>query len=410
MTMKQLKFVWTALACWPLLLSAQTVVVADAVTREPVAHASLYSRDSGRFRSVITNEQGRATVDFTFRRLTVSHLNYERRTVNRLSDTILLTPKYQTTAEVVVTNKEPEWIRRKLRQVVRQKEQLYQSAGDTLRFDYQTQSIGRDNLYHYQLTGLLRTRHKGQSQYTFLPQEGSIEAVDSTRLTDTNNLRRMLYEDFVDELDGGFIRSHRWGENPEYQGNSADEIELIFRSKSHDDDRGRLVIDTARCIILQASRITGTKTNKAERMPALLYAMARVMSGYHVEKWTRDYRVSYGVRPDGTLYQQEVRYKCYFTGSETSTDEREEEYRDQTGGGFPNMEATLKTKREAPPSAPEGATIQLYLEASSGAVEGITSFQSLPPSWYIRLSSDSERQREIELSNLPATFKLFDEQ
>ena len=85
-----------------------TTVVADAVTHEPVTHASLYTKEGGRFRSVITNGQGVAKVGFLFQRLTVSHLNYERLIVRHLSDTLFLKPRYQSTGEVVVTNKEPE--------------------------------------------------------------------------------------------------------------------------------------------------------------------------------------------------------------------------------------------------------------------------------------------------------------
>ena len=370
-----------------------TAVVADATSHEPVAHASLYCKEGGRFLSAISDMHGRATVSFTFHRLTVSHLNYETATLRQLPDTIFLKPKFRSTGEVVVTNKEPEWIRRKLRQVVKTKQKNYFTHDATEHFVYHTQSLGTNHIYRYHLEGRLRSIASDRKHYIMLPDSSHIVASDSTRLTDTANLQRMLYEDFMMELDNGFISSHKWGENPDYNGHSPDEVELHYRSKHHTDDRGRVVNDTARCIILQATRYTGTATNRRERMSALLYAMARAISGYRVDTWIRDYRVSYALRPDGTLYPAEVRYKLYYAGEDGTRDKDQQAFSDQTGGGFPNMEATLTlTPLALQPSSPDP---QHY---------------TLPPSWYLRLSSEAEKQHDIMLSNLPATFSIFEQE
>lgn len=393
-----------ALYLLPLLCSLpvsaqQRVVVADADSHEPIAHASLYTKTEGRFHSAITDDEGCATVAFTFRRLTVSHLNYEQRVVTRLTDTLFLKPRFRATPEVVVTNEEPAWIRQKLKQVVKTKTARYFTATDTAFFDYHTQSMGTNKIYRYHLTGLLRMRNATNSRYAFLPDSSNIIASDSTHLTDVQNLRRMLYEDFVGELDNGFIRSHRWRENPDFVGTSENEIELTFRSKHRDDDRGRVVIDTARCVILQAVRTTGTKTNVDERIPAMLYGISRMLTGYKVLKWNRDYRVVYAERPDGTFYPREVRYKSFDIIRENSSDPQEQEYYQQTGGGFPNMEAVLTIGSQPSSFSPQPSAPSL----------GEGSWEELPPSWYIRLSSDNERQRELQLSALPATFVLFEE-
>ena len=78
----------TLLAATGHAQNAVTTVVADAETHLPVSHASLYTKEGGRFRSVITNGKGIANVPFIFQRLTVSHLNYERLIVRHLSDTL----------------------------------------------------------------------------------------------------------------------------------------------------------------------------------------------------------------------------------------------------------------------------------------------------------------------------------
>ena len=384
-----------ALATCLLKTGAQTVVVADAETRQPVAHASLYTKDDGRFLSCISDLEGRATVNFSFRRLTVSHLNYERTVVRHLQDTLWLKPKYRSTAEVVVTNKEPEWIRRKLKATARQKGLHYFTCDDSMTFSYDTQSMGRNHIYRYHLTGLMRTKSTLHKHYALRADSSLIVASDSTRLTDTANLQRMLYEDFMLEFDNGFISSHKWGENPDFAGRSRDEVELLFRSKHRTDDRGRIVIDTTRCVILEASRQTGTRTNRHERMSAVLYAMARAMSGYRVNTWTRDYHVRYTERPDGTLYPAEVRYKTYIDTSDNEVTKEQQEFSEQTGGGFPNMEATLHL-------CPADT-------AAKAPAELTTEWLDLYPGWYLRLSSETERQRDIQMSNLPASFTIFNE-
>ncbi|MBP5508203.1 MAG: hypothetical protein J6Y23_10265 [Prevotella sp.] len=367
------------------------LVVADKDTHDPIAQASIYTKENGKFYSAISNDQGEAVINFDFKRLTFSHLNYERKVVTILSDTIFLSPRYRETAEVIVLNIEPKWIREKLRQVVKTKQKVYFSQPRVLSYDYQTQSIDPHSYYSYQSKGLMQMKSLEHDRYSLSQTEGHIISVDSTRLTDVANLRRMLYEDFVDELDGGFINSHRFSENGEFNSANKNELELVFRSKKHNDDRGRIVIDTARCVIRSAYRITGTETNKRERMSPLLLSMARAISGYRVDKWNRTYHVSYAELSDGTMYPVDVSYKCYMEIYDKSEDPDEKNYDQQSGGGFPNMEATLHLS--AAPSLPDSIA-----------------WTQLPGSWYLRLSSDKERQQEIKLSHLPAIFDIFREE
>ena len=385
-------------------ICAQNVVVADADTHQPIAHASLYTKEDGKFHSCVSNEQGVAHITFQWQRLTVSHLNYEQRTLHTShlspshtshlspltssNDTIFLQPRYRDVGQVVVTNREPEWIRRCLKRVVKQKEALYYGHEGYERFEYHTQSLGTNSIYRMTLTGLLRHKSPTCKHYAMQPDTARIVAADSTRLTDTSNLRRMLYEDFIADLDNGYIRHHRFYANYEYRGQSPDEIELRFRSPKNADDHGTLVIDTLRCTIVKAYRHTGTKTNRQERIDALMYRMAQVF-GYRIDTFIRDYRVSYAYRADGTLYPAEVSYKLVYGGRDGDYDKTKEEFSEQTGGGFPNMEATLVLNEE----------LRMKNEE----------FLDLPPSWYIKYNTDADRQKEIELSSLPAVFSIYEE-
>ena len=377
-----------------------TTVVADADTHEPIAHASLYTKEGGRFRSVISNERGVARVSFQFQRLTVSHLNYERLVVRRLSDTLFLKPRYRSTGEVVVTNKEPEWIRRCLKETVKRKTRNYFTHDGYEQVDYHTQSMGRDNIYRFHLTGLLRTKCPGRKRYELQVDSvnAHIVASDSTRLTDTQNLRRMLYEDFMEDLTRDFISDHRFYHYADYEGASRDQVKLSFKAKRNTDDRGWIILDTVRCVVLSAYRATGTKTNRQERISSAMYMMARIF-GYRIDTFTRDYRVTYAQRSDGTLYPAEVRYKMYYAGRDGDSTKAEAEFSEQTGGGFPNMEATMTLT----PLNPQPSSLNTKHSTLNNT------WHQLPPSWYVAFNTDSDRQLEVKLSNLPATFSIYEE-
>ena len=270
----------------------QKVVVADAVSHMPIAHASLYTKEAGAFHAAITAEDGHAVITFTFHHLTVSHLNYEKRRISLLTDTIWLKPKSFVTPEVVVTSKEPEWIRPLLRQFVKNKDKLYFNRADTVGYDYESQSIDTGSVYRYHSKGLLRLTASPGNRYRFAQREGIIYSPDSLRLTDTNNLRRILYEDFVADFDAAFVRNHRFFVNGDYTG-KANEVQLVYRNPKRSDDHGSFVIDTARCVILRANSYRGLQSNLAAKVGKARYKLFHALTGYTIDGWTVDYHVVY---------------------------------------------------------------------------------------------------------------------
>lgn len=393
-------------------------VVIDGETLLPVSHVSIYARENGCFHSVITDAHGRATVNFPFHRITVSHLNYEPLRLRRLADTIRLTPKYHLAAEVVVSS-EPPWIRPLLRRFVKQKKLRYGCKPLTLAYRYDTRSIEGRSYYRYNSNGLLRMYREEQPPYAICQREGIITSVDSTRLTDLTNLRRMLYEDFVGEMDNGFIRTHRFAESDRENDLSDDEVELIFRSKRGGDDRGRFVIDTARLIVREARRTMGLKANRQARVSATMLALSRMMSGYNITAWDVDYAVSYAPT-DSCWHPRDVRYKFFFRATENVREKEEARFDSLTGGGFSNMESTLTLftqEYSKPPLVSQGREDSLTQSAhthtlSPEDVEGdsLPVFKPLPRTWYIKINTDEERAYEIELSGMPARFVLLKEE
>lgn len=366
---------------------AQKTVVADAVTRLPVEHASLYAKEGRAFHSVVADDEGRAVVNFPFRKLTVSHLNYEKQVLTRVPDTVWMKPLVRMVNEVTVYSGEPAWIRKTLKRFVKEKATRYHTHPEVLHYDYNSQSISGRQYYQYQSEGWMRMPSPEKKGYDFHQLSGHITAVDSTTLTDVANLRRMLYEDFVDEMDKKFISGHRFYIDYDYEG-AKNEVSLIFRDKKYGDDRGHFIIDTARCVIVSVQRHIGIKTNKQLRVSDFMLSMARIVTGYKIHEWMVDYRVTYE-ETSGSWHPADIAYKFYFKAEDPNdTDEQSQEFSRQTGGGFSNMESTVR------------------LRHADIAPDDSIRWMSLPRSWILKYNTDEQRAYEVELSNLPATFTL----
>lgn len=372
-----------------MVLRAQSTVVMDQLTHQPVAHANIFTGKGKAFRSAVTDEQGRVEVTFPFSRLTVSHLNYERLTLTHLPDTVWLKAKYNSTPDVVVRSQEPAWIRPFLKRFVSEKDRRYAAHDSLFTYHYSSQSMEGRRFYNYESEGLLRLRSAAHNGFSLLQRHGLITSADSTDLTDLQNLRRILHEDFVEEMDRAFIREHRFYVNGDYEGRPG-EVELLFRAKKATDDRGRFVVDTVRCVVLSASRTVGRKSNIRLRTSPFMVGVAKVLSGFHIDDWHVDYRVRYAER-GGLLYPAEAAYKMYYRAHESMTDKRQEEFQEQTGGGFSNMESTLVL---TPSHDQMDATT-----AQDGEAAG---WFSLPRTWYIKYNTDAERAYEVRLAHLPA--------
>ena len=366
-------------------MGQRAVVVVDADTGEPVAHASLWTKNARQFRSATTDDEGHASIGFLFDRLTVTHLNYHRLTLGTLTDTIRLRPRYSSVPQVTVTNREPAWIRPMLKRVVKRKQTLAKqmAAQPTRGYRYVTQSIGGRSFYRFASNGLLRLRGDDRRQHQIIQAKGEITSADTTRLTDFATLRRMLYEDFYDNFSNGFIADHRFRETDRQTGR-ANTVELYFRSKKRNDDRGRIVVDTAQCLILSVQRNVGTESNRHRLASPMLLAFARMLTGYRILKWDIDYAAEY----DG-MVPKSVRYKLFMKTHETAADEQQQQFDDSTGGGFANMEGTLTLGDAVSQKQPDSLWV------------------ALPPSWYIAEHTDTERQQEMALSRLPARFTLL---
>lgn len=321
---------------------AQEGIVWDRVNHIPVPHASLLTNWQGQVLATSTDSAGRFRVAFPFHSLSVSHLNYAKLKVTALADTLFLTPKAQVLTEVVVSNEEPKWIREKLGAFLENRKSRYQTADRQMEYDYAKSNVGDSSSYAFQSVGLMYVpslHHLDcDSMYQVCPDRNVVQYKDSTAGVDFYDLQLMLYENVMAEMDHKFIRHHVFRQNEAYQNGDKNILQLAFWSEKYKDDRGFLTIDTARCVILDASRSTGMACNLDEKMNALVLSLFHAAVGLQYDEWTIDNTIHYEAR-GGVYYPSRITYQYYEKRSSydkfaTSKTKKRMEY-------FASKEATL---------------------------------------------------------------------
>lgn len=304
---------------FPLLLLAlpgkaqRRHVVWDKANNIPVAHASLHTTRGGRVLATSTDSSGTARVDFPFSRITVSHISYEPQTLAALPDTVFLQPTTELLPEVTIRQEEPRWIREKLRRFVKNRNRLYLTHDTLLAYRYHTRNLSDSVGYAFDSEGQLYTpslAHMDKdSMYLIHPERNVVHYRDTTARADFSCMKLMLYEHLVAEFDNKFIRRHHFGVNTDYRG-APNVVQLVFWADKHRDDRGTLTLDTARCVVLEASRSTGLQTNLDEKIGSFLLGVFKHAVGLRYDDWTIDHTISFR-DIGGTLYPEAITYKYY---------------------------------------------------------------------------------------------------
>lgn len=302
------------IACIVFSISAQAQkgILWDKVNNIPVAHASIYTSANGKTSAALSDKEGHFNITFPFKELTVSHISYAKRKITSLSDTIFLEPTEVLIQEVTVSNVEPEWIKAKLNRFVKERKTYYQTADIYLPYQYDKSNIRDTCGYAFSSRGTLYVpsiRHLDKdSMYQVAPTENTIYYNDTTANVDFHDMALMLYENVVAEMDRKFIRQHRFCENKEYESADGNTVQLVFWSDKYKDDRGMIVIDTARCVILEASRSTGMECNLHEKMNPFVRSVFRSVAGLKYDDWTIDNHITFR-ETNGMLIPSRITYK-----------------------------------------------------------------------------------------------------
>ena len=370
---------------WILCISFLSVCVISAQERGvlwdkannlPVTYANIFVTQNNEVKGTTSDSEGLFSINFSFDKLNITHINYQKKIISEVSDTIFLTPKENMLGEVVVDNKEPEWIRPFFYRFIDEKANLYKPMPDTLTYIYSTYNLSDNNGYWFENNGQMAipSSKEKEGRYFILPEEGIIHYKNKTAGCDFTNMKRMIYHDFVDEIDKKYIMRHLFMINHAYKNGNKKVVQIFFKSKKYDtDDKGYITIDTAKCVVLSVKRKTGFKYNLKNKTNSFMRNTFRSVRGFKYTNWLVNFDVHYQ-QLNGSFYPAVYHYKVYIA----STSSKGKDKRTL----FESSESEIKLQQ--PQQQPKGTYIEL------------------PRPWYMKIIvTKKERLKEEKLQKIP---------
>ena len=372
---KNILVIFLLCASFIIAHAQNTTLLWDATNNIPVSHASVFTTDKGKVKSTFSDEHGIVSVDFPFNKLEISHVNYECLEVSSLSDTIFLVPSVCLLGEVTVKPYEPEWIRTKLEDFVKNKKHQY-ALTDTIKYRYTSQNLGSNSLYSFVSEGFATHNEN----FFILPTNDTIIYKDKTAGCDFANLKSILYHDFVTDLDNRFIKDHQFFIDEEYQDANQNIVRIGFKSTNYNKDSGAFLLDTLNNVIVKAWRSTGLEYNVKDKTNALVRSTFSIFAGHKFKAWDIDYEVQYD-RNGNSWYVSNCRYNNLMWDEFKSN---------KFNGQFTHISSVYE------------ATSSNQIDISSGP------FIVLPEPYAMKIfMSKKERLNEEALQNIPKSYKIY---
>lgn len=213
-----------------------------------------------------------------------------------------------------------------------------------------------------------------------LGSKGYIHYKDNSAGCDFTNMKRMLYHDFVEELDERFIKKHSFRINDSFQSDNKDIVQLYFKSIEYGrGDKGYINIDTTRCIIHSVIRETELPYNLDNNTNSFTRSTVNIVTGWKYSEWYVKQEIVYHLYGD-SYYPSTCRYKAYI-----SVESKKGKY---AGSKFDSFESEISFS-------------QCDRQDSSGFIE-------LQEPWYIKIIvSKKERLAEEQLQKIPTDHILY---
>lgn len=236
-------------------------ILLNAENHQPIAYANIISKNGKQISNTSSDKNGHYQVNFPYKSLTISHIEYEKLTINHLSDTIFLQPKENLITEVEVKQQEePQWIKEKLKKFIKNREKNYQQKDRMMHYDFNNQNIGDSTGYSFESHGIMyipsMRNLQHDSVFQVSPEKSIVHYKDSTGV-DFENLQNILYGGLTMTMDNKFLRLHRFEVNDEYTNTDKNIIQLVFWTNKYDMDKGTITLDTTRCVVKEIHRQMG---------------------------------------------------------------------------------------------------------------------------------------------------------
>jgi len=300
-----------------VVLSQTKGIIVDKVTHQPIPYVSIYTKDGDAIHGAMSNEQGGFLLDFTFKTLFFSHINYEKVEIQKVNvrDTIYLTPTSVLLGEIVVSNKEPRWIPRILKEIVKQKSRNYQTSVKQFAYHYESYTLNDSNGYAFDSKGnvkvpLLSERNK----YYIDAQHNIIRYKDKTAGVDFTNLKAMLHQDFISSFDNQFIRENTFKQNALFKTSNPLLVQIMFQDKKFTNTNGYILVDTLNNVIEESDLNCDTQYN-LKHNTTLFFKVVAPNIGIKNDAWVTKSHTNY-TKKGNSYYISESKYKSSMKSSQ----------------------------------------------------------------------------------------------
>jgi hypothetical protein len=365
-----------------LVMAQRKGIVIDKESRQPIPYVSIYTKVGENVYGAMSNEQGEFSIDFAFQTLYFSHVNYLKTEIlkSTISDTIYLVPTTAMLHEVVISNKQPKWINSVLMKVVERKAQNYQLTDKMLSYTYETYTLNDSNGYAFNSSGNLGIPQlKKNLQYKIDAQKNTIKYKDKTAGADFSNLKRMLYDDFVTNLDNSFIKENNFTQNNSFVDKNSHLVQLNFTSKKFKDFDGTLVVDTINNVILEVERNSGTDYNIKNQTSSILRNLISSRAGFTYTTWITKSGTKY-TKTGQSYYMSQCNYKFY-------------------------MKTTTKNKKN---DSKYFTSIESKLDLGNEIKTTKNELKVIPkPQYLVLIMTKKMKQEEESFNKVPVSFEKF---
>lgn len=246
-------------------IGAQTNgLVLDSETMLPIPFASIHTKGVN-VRGTMSNDEGVFAIEFEYDTLYFSHINYElKKLPNRKSknDTILMNPISHAISGIVIIAKNTKWVENILRDVVNNRSKNYQQKEVPLDYTFSLQSLSDSSGYAFESSGkIISPEYSEKEGFKICPTRNIIKYKDKTAGPDFMQLRRSVYEDFINDFDNGFIKKHRFTQTSFIDEENENIVQFSFELRKGEGNSGYVMVDTLNKVITEFEQISGTDYN-----------------------------------------------------------------------------------------------------------------------------------------------------
>jgi hypothetical protein len=199
------------LICWFQSIHSQSQgIVIDKISKLPVPYVSIYSKKKGVVNGTMSDDMGHYNLTYTFDSLYYSHINYNDTIIAFpfQNDTIFISPKTYRLKEILVTPQNANWIDDLLKEIVKNRKNLYQVDEIVLEYDFLSQSLSDSIGYIFTSIGnICLPQYKKKQLYTICPQKNVIRTNIEGAKADFFQIARSLYHNFIHDFDNKFIKN-----------------------------------------------------------------------------------------------------------------------------------------------------------------------------------------------------------